>query len=122
MFFFFSKLFSDIHNFSLHILPNSSLSQFVTIQNITEDFLTKMAAPVLKTGATFVLGAMVGALLTRGLHHSHHHHHEIRRRWSCPRQSRENKSGPTPEGNESAPPPPPPPTIAANHNVSVSPM
>ncbi|PON47291.1 hypothetical protein PanWU01x14_245400 [Parasponia andersonii] len=75
-----------------------------------------MAVPVLKTGVTFVLGAMVGALLTRGLHHSHHH--EIRRRWSCPRQSRENKSGPTPEGNESAPPP----TIAANHNVSVSPM
>ena len=60
--------------------------------------------PLLKTGFTFVLGAMCGALMTRGFQRCHHH--EARRRWACARQMLEQKNASNPHGNgtESAAP------------------
>ena len=57
---------------------------------------TKM--PVLRTGVTFVLGAMCGAFMTRGLQRCHHH--EARRRWAkCARQMLEEKNASNPHEN-----------------------
>ncbi|GMN43178.1 hypothetical protein TIFTF001_012382 [Ficus carica] len=56
--------------------------------------------PVLRTGVAFVLGAMCGALMTRGLQRCHHH--EARRRWAkCARQMlvEKNASNPHENGN-----------------------
>lgn len=67
---------------------------------------------VLKTGVAFVLGAMWGSFITRGLQHDHLRH----RHWPCPRQALEKKRGTTPEGEENASPP-----IIAD-NININPM
>lgn len=51
---------------------------------------------LVKSGATFVIGAMFGSLMTRGLQRCHLH--EARRRWSCPRENLEKKRDSNPEG------------------------
>lgn len=50
-----------------------------------------------KTGVTFMLGAMFGSFVTRGVLHRRYHDDKTGEGRPCPRHAKPNKSTPSPE-------------------------